>query len=151
MRGSLLHWLSAPEASASATSTAAESSNQGGQEPASLPPAPRCLPRHKIPFALSLGRGGSVGCPLAPWGWHHTASLPTPPSPAGSAPEPAAQMWSDTAAGAESGVQQLGHICPRAGAGGGQPSLGGSCAPHFPARFRRRDRPHEGRVSAGES
>lgn len=115
----------APEASASATSAAAESSDKGGQEPASLPPAPPFLPRHKTPFALCLGRSGSVGCPLAPGGRHATASPPVPPSPASSAPEPAAQMWSDPAAGAE----------PSAGTGGGQSCSGGSRAPHFPARI----------------
>ena len=92
----------------------------------------------------------SVGCPLAPWGQHRTSYLPAPPSPASSAPEPAAQMWPDTAAGAESGVQWLGHVCPRAGTGGVQPCSGDSCASHFPARFRRWDRPHEGRASSGE-
>lgn len=61
----------------------------------------------------------------------------------------AAQMWPDSTAGAKPGVQQLGHICPGAGTGAGQPCLGGSHAPHFPAQLCYQDR-HMKDVSPGK-
>lgn len=75
--------LSTPEASASATSAAAESSDKGEQEPASLPPAPQYLPRHKIPFALCLGQctvpADPVGTPSH--GVSSRTSIPCPLCP----------------------------------------------------------------------
>lgn len=101
--------------------------------PAQSPPPLPGLHGHKTQNLLCVWV--SMACPGAPWGWHCTASLPLPPSPASCALGLAAQMWPDSTAAAKPGVQQLEHICPRAGTGGGQPCLGGSHAPHFPAQF----------------
>lgn len=87
----------------------------------------------KICFVSGSAWGAPVGMAL-----HSISSLPA--SPASCALELAAQMWPDRTAGAKPGVQQLGHICPGAGTGGGQPCLGGSHAPHFPAQLCYQDR-----------
>lgn len=56
-------------------------------------------------------------------------------------------MWPDSTAGAKVGVQQLGHICPGAGTGRGQPCQGGHHTPHF--QFWCQDR-HTKDVSLGK-
>jgi len=67
--------LSAPEASVSATSAAAGSSDKGGQDPASLPLALRCLRGRTTPSAPCPCCSGIVG---ARWP-HGTASPSLPP------------------------------------------------------------------------
>lgn len=63
-----------------------------------------------------------VWAAVTAWGarWPRRDGIARPPSPAGSAPQPAAQMWSGPAAGAG----------PGAGTGGRQPCSGG--LPHTP-------------------
>lgn len=116
--------------------------------PAQPPPPLPGLPGHKTQNLLCVWV--SMGCPQTPWGWHCTASLPRPPSPASCALELAAQMWPDSTAGAKAGVQQLGHICPGAGTGGGQPCLQGSHAPPFPSPVPASVQTHEGCVPREE-
>lgn len=103
--------LSALEASASATSAVSSARPPWAQNPK---------------FALCLGQHG---VPMDPVGM----ALHSISSPASCAPELAAQMWPDSTAGAKPGVQQLGHICPGAGTGGGQPCLGGLPCTPFPS------------------
>lgn len=95
--------------------------------PVQPPPSLPGLPGYKTQNLLCVWV--SMGCPRTPWGWYCTASLPLPPSPASCALELAAQMWPGSTAGAKPGVEQLGHICPRAGTGGGQPCSGSSMHP----------------------